>query len=132
MPPKRQPDLLSDVVPWRSVVAPGVIEHKDRWHTLQRTYAVRGPDLMGLALEVQGNLILQANTVLKRLGGKWMLQSEAQRVRVTALPPLPPETPLLVRLLDADHRARLLADPGIRETTYYLTLCWTPPPPSTQ
>ena len=32
--------------------------------------------------------MLQANEVLKRLGGRWMLQSEAQRSRVTALPPV--------------------------------------------
>src|SRR5215813_11703824 len=129
--PKRRPDRLSDMVPWRAVIAPGVILHKDRWQTLQRTYAVRGPDVMGLAREVQGSLILQANTVLKRLGGTWMLQSEAQRLRVTTLPQAPTPLPL-VRLLDEDHRTRLLADPGIRETTYYLTLCWTPPPPSTE
>jgi type IV secretion system protein VirB4 len=129
--PKRRPDRLSDMVPWRAVIAPGVILHKDRWQTLQRTYAVRGPDVMGLAREVQGSLILQANTVLKRLGGHWMLQSEAQRRRVTALPDIQTRFPL-VRLLDEDHRARLLADPGMRETTYSLTLCWTPPPPSTE
>src|SRR6266516_3418850 len=88
VPPKRKPDRLSDMVPWRAIIAPGVVVHKDRWQTLQRTYAVRGPDVMGLAREVQGSLILQANNVLKRLGGKWMLQSEAQRVQVTSLPPL--------------------------------------------
>jgi type IV secretion system protein VirB4 len=132
VPPKRKPDLLSDKVPWRAVVAPGVVLQKDRWQTLQRTYAARGPDVMGLAREVQGSLILQANNVLKKLGGKWMLHSEAQRVRVTDLPPLAADCPLVGRLLDADHRARLLADPGIRETTYALTLSWTPPPPSFQ
>jgi type IV secretion system protein VirB4 len=132
LPPKRTADLLSDRVPWRAVVAPGVVLQKDRWQTLQRTYAVRGPDVMGLAREVQGSLILQANNVLKRLGGKWLLHSEAQRVRVTELPPLPEDAPLVVRLLDAEHRARLLADPGMRETTYALTLSWTPPPPSFQ
>jgi type IV secretion system protein TrbE len=130
LPPKRKADLLADKMPWRGVVAPGIIVQKDRYGTLQRTYAVRGPDMMGLAREVQGSMILQANTVLKRLGGKWMLHSEAQRVRVQAFPALPPQTPLLVRLLDAAHRARLLADPGIRETAYYLTLCWTPQPPT--
>ena len=83
-----------DVVPWRAVVAPGVVLQKYR-HGLQRTYAVRGPDVMGLAREVQGSLILQANTVLKRLGGHWMLQSEAQRMRVTALPDLQPRFPLV-------------------------------------
>src|ERR671923_1359380 len=74
-----------DVVPWRAVVAPGVVLQKYR-HGLQRTYAVRGPDVMGETPEVQGALMLQANDVLKRLGGRWMLQSEAQRRRVTALP----------------------------------------------
>src|SRR6516165_1732973 len=130
--PKRAPDRVSDKVPWRAVIAPGVVLHKDRWQTLQRTYAVRGPDVMGLAREVQGAIIMQANNVFKKLGGKWLLHSEAQRVRVTALPPLPAATPPLVKLLDADYRARLLADPGVRETMYYLTLDWTPPPPSMQ
>ena len=81
------PTCLADIVPWRAIIAPGVVLQKDRWQTLQRTYAVRGPDVMGLAREVQGSLILQANTVLKRLGGKWMLHSEAQRMRVTTLAP---------------------------------------------
>src|SRR5438094_7576741 len=97
--PKRRWDHLSDMVPWRAVIAPGVVLQKDRWQTLQRTYAVRGPDVMGLAREVQGSLIMQANTVLKKLGGKWMLNSEAQRVRVTDLPPLA-ACPPIVRLLD--------------------------------
>src|ERR1043166_9467144 len=86
--PKRQADQLADMLPWRAIVAPGVVLQKDRWGTLQRTYAVRGPDVMGLAREVQGSLMLQANTVLKRLGGKWGLFSEAQRMRVQTLPAL--------------------------------------------
>src|SRR5438876_9989647 len=117
LPPKRRPDLLSDMLPWRAIIAPGVVLQKDRWQTLQRTYAARGPDVMGLAREVQGSLIMRANNVLKKLGGKWMLHSEAQRVRVMELPPLDDDCPSIVRLLDADHRDRLLADPGIRETT---------------
>src|SRR2546428_5115801 len=129
--PKPRWDHLSDRVPWRAVMAPGVVLQKDRWHTLQRTYAVRGPDVMGLAREVQGSLILHANTVLKHLGGKWMLQSEAQRMRVTTLPEVQSPLPL-VGLLAADHQARLLQSPGVRETSYFLTVCWTPPPPSTE
>jgi len=53
----------------------------------------------------------------KKLGGKWMLHSEAQRMRVTDLPALS-ACPPIVRLLDADHRTGLLQDPGIREKTY--------------
>ncbi len=82
------PAHLSDVVPWRSIIAPGVVLQKDR-HGLQRTYAMRGPDVQGETPEVQGALMLQANQVLKRLGGRWMLQSEAQRRRVTTLPEVP-------------------------------------------
>ncbi len=78
---RRMPAHMSDVVPWRAVLAPGVVLQKDR-HGLQRTYAMRGPDVMGETPEVQGALMLQANHVLKRLGGRWMLQSEAQRRRV--------------------------------------------------
>src|SRR5438309_3750576 len=80
--------FLSDVVPWRSLIAPGVVLQKDQ-HGLQRTYALRGPDVQGETHEVQGALMLQANEVLKRLGGRWMLQSEAQRRRVSDLPQHP-------------------------------------------
>src|SRR5438552_14543171 len=116
---------VSDVVPWRAVLAPGVVLQKDR-HGLQRTYAVRGPDVMGESPEVQGALMLQANQVLKRLGGRWMLQSEAQRRRVATLPVIAWGAPIPA-LLDQDRRQRLLLDPGSRETAYFLTLTWYPP-----
>src|SRR6266446_4548672 len=73
-PPGKSPAHMSDVVPWRAVVAPGVVLQKDQ-HGLQRTYALRGPDVQGETPEVQGAGMLQANEVLKRLGGRWMLQS---------------------------------------------------------
>src|SRR5438093_855438 len=124
------PAHVSDVVPWRAVLAPGVVLQKDR-HGLQRTYAVRGPDVMGETPEVQGALMLQANQVLKRLGGRWMLQSEAQRRRVARLPEVAWRYPVAA-LIAQEQRARLLQSPGSRETAYYLTLTWYPPPPSTR
>src|SRR5215831_2348663 len=98
IPRKRKPDLLSDEVPWRSMLLPGLLLQK--WqHGLQRSYAVRGPDLQGLSPEEQGALMLQANEVLKRIGGRWMLQSEAQRTKVTSLPR--PQRPYIVpKLID--------------------------------
>jgi type IV secretory pathway VirB4 component len=127
---RTKPDRVSDVVPWRSMLAPGVLLQKYR-HGLQRSYAVRGPDVMGESPEVQGALMLRANEVLKRLGGRWMLQSEAQRQRVTTLPPLAWPSPVLT-LLDQEQRQRLLVEPGSRETRYYLTLSWWPPTASTR
>jgi type IV secretory pathway VirB4 component len=132
VPQKRRPDKLSDKLPWRFVAAPGVICHKDQGHSLQRSYRVRGPDPVGLATEVQGIRMMQANNALKRLPGRWMLQSEAQRVPVLDLPGVPDDAPLLVRLLDRAYRQSLLAGPGVRETTYFHTLTWTPPSASTE
>src|SRR5919109_1177728 len=125
-----RPAHVSDVVPWRAVVAPGVVLQKYR-HGLQRTYAVRGPDVQGETPEVQGALMLQANEVLKRLGGRWMLQSEAQRRRVARLPAVAWRHPVAA-LMAEEQRQRLLETPGSRETAYYLTLTWYPPAPSTR
>jgi type IV secretory pathway VirB4 component len=122
------PAHVSDVVPWRAVLAPGVVLQKYR-HGLQRTYAMRGPDVMGETPEVQGALMLQASDVLKRLGGRWMLQSEAQRQRVPTLPQIPWRHPVAA-LIEQQQRQRLLVDPGSRATAYFLTLTWYPPAPS--
>src|SRR3989442_7980364 len=84
-PTGKSPAHMSDVVPWRAVLAPGVVLQKARYG-LQRTYALRGPDVQGETPEVQGALMLQANEVLKRLGGRGMLQSEAQPRRGAGLP----------------------------------------------
>src|SRR6266849_2552593 len=128
--PRRMPAHMSDIVPWRAVIAPGVVLQKDR-HGLQRTYTVRGPDVQGETPAVQGALMLQANDVLKRLGGRWMLQSEAQRRKVTTLPAHPWTHPIPA-LMDQERRQRLLVEPGTLETAYYLTLSWFPPAQSTQ
>src|SRR5713101_2562230 len=129
-PQGRRPAYMSDVVPWRAVLAPGVVLQKDR-HGLQRTYTVRGPDVQGETPEVQGALMLQANDVLKRLGGRWMLQSEAQRRRVVTLPESRWGHPVAT-LIDQERRQALLEEPGSLETAYFLTLTWYPPSPSTQ
>src|SRR5262245_39643736 len=125
IPPKRKADLLSDVVPWRNMLLPGLLLQKKQ-HGLQRSYRVRGPDLQGVSPEEQGALMLQANEVLKRLGGQWMLQAEAQRTKVPSLPTV--SWPLIVpALIDEEHRATLLGTPGSRDTRYFLTLSWVPP-----
>src|SRR5262249_18320622 len=125
-----QPAHLSDIVPWRALVAPGVVLQKERYG-LQRTYAVRGPDLQGETPEVQGALMLQANAVLKRLGGRWMLHSEAQRAPVPDVPVAAWTRPIPA-LIDQERREALLTTPGSRQTAYFLTLTWYPPSQSTR
>src|SRR6266853_1672075 len=101
---RRQPHCVSDVVPWRAALGRGVLLQKYR-HGLQRSYLVRGPDVQGETPEVQGALMLQANQVLKRLGGRWMLQSEAQRGRVTTLPAVTWRHPVAA-LMEQEQRQR--------------------------
>ena len=60
-----------------------------------------------------------------------MLQSEAQRGRVTTLPESTWRYPV-AGLIDQERRQALLTTPGSRETAYFLTLTWYPPPPSTR
>src|SRR6266542_6253598 len=97
---------LSDKIPWRMLAAPGVMLHKQT-NALQRTYALRGPDLSGEAKEVQGALMLQAIHVFKRLAGAWTIHSEAQRVRVTTYPESLWPHPTAA-LIDADRRHVIL------------------------
>ena len=124
------PHAVSDLVPWRMLAAPGVVLLKDQ-HALMRTYAVRGRDVMGEEPETIGARMLQANNVIKRLGGRWMLQSEAQRSRFAAYPHARWTHPIAAAI-DADREQALLVTPGARETRYYQTLTWHPPAPMVQ
>lgn len=118
---------LSDKVPWRMLATPGVILQK-RGHALQRTYWMRGPDLMGETPETQGSIMLAANNALKRLGGSWVLHSEVRRLRSQARLPGVGFHPVS-QWLDTRWQDHLQAPPGLRESHYYWTLTWRPPVP---
>jgi type IV secretion system protein VirB4 len=116
---------VSDMVPWRAGAAPGVMLCKPQ-HALLRTYAVRGLDMQGETKEAQGARLLQANNALKRLGGEWQIQSEAQRCSLTEYPQSDWPSPVAT-LVDHDRQRTMLHTPGSRETRYFLSLIWTPP-----
>jgi type IV secretion system protein VirB4 len=116
---------LSDVMPWRTFAAPGVLLHKQT-HALQRSYLIRGPDLSSEVREVQGALMLQANEVFKRLRGTWTVHCELQRAAFHAYESKPYWAEAQ-RLIDAERRRSLLEDPGSYESRYVLTLTWQPP-----
>ena len=123
--PRGQPDRVSDVMPWRSMIAPGVLLQKYR-HGLQRSYAVRGPDVMGESPEVQGALMLRANEVLKRLGGAGCSRVKRSGSGSPRCPTVAWPSPVLA-LLDQERRRGSWSEPGSRETRYYMTLSWWPP-----
>lgn len=126
----RQAKYISDLVPWQHLVAPGVLRNKDQ-HALMRAWHVRGRDLVGETPEAQGARMLQANDVLKRLGGKWLMHAEAQRTLVQTYPTTHWRFPV-AGLIDQQRRATVLDDPGARETRYYVTLTWQPPTQAVQ
>jgi len=121
---------LSDKIPWRALAVPGVMMHK-KTNALQRTYALRGPDLHNETEETQGAMMLAANNALMRLRGSFTIHSEAQRVRVTDYLDGQEFSPTS-QLLEAARREALMADPGLRETRYFLTMTWKPPSPIAQ
>jgi len=126
----RRASPMSSLVPWGHLIAPGVVLLKEAG-ALLRTYTVRGVDLAGEMPETQGMRMVQANNALKRLGGQWMLQAEAQRTPVRTYPATAWSHPVAA-LIDAQRREAILRTPGARETHYYLTLTWTPPLPARQ
>jgi type IV secretion system protein TrbE len=116
---------LSDKLPWRSIACPGVILHKTG--ALQRSYAVRGPDLSHEIQEAQGARMQEANMILMRLGGGWTLHGEMQRVRWRDYPAT--AWPNAVCAAVDEHRRRAMVDdPGSLDSIYFLTLTWQPPP----
>ena len=75
--------------------------------------------------------MLEANNVLKRLRGSWVMHAEAQRVPVTSYPETLWPHPV-AHLIDNERRQAILTEPGSLETFYFLTLTWQPPPGLTQ
>ncbi len=125
MPDRR----VSSVLPWRKVAIDGVILHKER-RALQRTYRVRGLPAQGVPKEQIGANMEQANRVLMRWGGDWVVHAEAQRVGVTTSQTNTLTHPV-AGLLDTTWRKAVLLGtdgcPRTWETHYYLTLTWFPP-----
>ena len=85
---KKNPDRLSDHLPWAMLVAPGVVFNKNG--SFQTTFAFRGPDLESAT---EAELVItssQINNTFKRLTGGWALYADAHRRRAGELSGVPP------------------------------------------
>src|ERR1700722_2709526 len=74
---KRNPDRLSDHLPWAMLVAPGIVFNKNG--SFQSSFKFRGPDLDSAT---QAELVIvsaQINNALKRLAGGWALYADTHR-----------------------------------------------------
>ena len=81
---KKQPDRLSDLLPWAGIVAPSVVLNKDG--SLQSTLCFRGPDLDSATEAELIHSSAQINNVFRRLGSGWALFFEAQRLEALSYP----------------------------------------------
>jgi type IV secretion/conjugal transfer VirB4 family ATPase len=116
---------LADWLPWAGLVAPGIVLNKDG--SFQRTLTFRGPDLDSSTPSELIGASRRLDNALKRFGSGWCLHMEARRAP-TSLYPESPWPDALSWLIDAE-RAQDFASAGARyESSYYLTLCWLPPP----
>jgi type IV secretion system protein VirB4 len=121
---KKNPDRLSDHLPWAMLVVPGVIFNKNG--SFQTTFAFRGPDLDSATAAELVITSSQINNTFKRLTGGWALYADAHRRGDASYPDCSwPDA--LTHLLDEERRL-LFQGNHYYDSRRYLTLVYLPPP----
>ena len=120
---RKNPDRLSDLLPWAALVGPGVILNKDG--SFQKTLQFRGPDLDSATETELVSVSSRFNNALKRLGSGWAIFAEAQR-EISCIYPWSDFPDRLSGMIDEERR-RGFADNDHFESSYYLTLVYLPP-----
>lgn len=120
---RKNPDRLSDLLPWAALVAPGVILNKDG--SFQRSVRYRGPDLDSATESELMATAARVNNAFKRFGSHWAIFAESQRVIADQYPEASFRDPLAA-LIDAERRTFFM-DQTHFENFCYLTLVYLPP-----
>lgn len=121
---RRNPDRVSDLLPWAALIAPGVVLNKDG--SFQRSISFRGPDLDSAT---EAELVATAsriNNAFKRLGSGWAIFLEAQRALSDWYPEATFTNPIAF-LIDEERRSFFQTLEHF-ESHYFLTLVYLPPP----
>ncbi len=116
--------LLSDFLPWAALIGDGIVLNKDG--SLQRTAQFRGPDLDSATPAELVATTARLNSALRRLGSRWAVFVEAQRVPACDYPLSQFPDPVSA-LVDAERRAQFEEASSHFESRYFLTLTWMPP-----
>ena len=120
---RKNPDRLSDLLPWAALVAPGIVLNKDG--SFQRTASFRGPDLDSATEAELVATASRVNNALKRLGSGWAVFVEAQRAVSDQYPEASFENPIAF-LIDEERRCHFQTREHF-ESHYFLTLVCLPP-----
>ncbi|MEL6997567.1 MAG: conjugal transfer protein TrbE [Pseudomonadota bacterium] len=115
---------LADYLPWAALVDEGVVLNKDG--SFQRTAQFRGPDLDSATPAELVATAARLNSAFRRLGSKWAIFVEAQRVPSHDYPLSEFPDPVSA-LVDAERRAQFEEVSAHFESRYFLTLAWMPP-----
>lgn len=120
---RKNPDRLSDLLPWAALVGPGVILNKDG--SFQKTLKFRGPDLDSATETELVSVSSRFNNVFKRLGSGWAIFGEARRELSLMYPQS--DFPDQVSFLIDEERRTSFEQNDHFESSYYLTLVYLPP-----
>ncbi len=120
---QRNPNKLSDYLPWAAFVGPGVILNKDG--SFQKSYAFRGPDLESATQAELVSITRRLNNAKKRLPGGWCIYTEAQRIKSQDYPNS--EFPDLVTAMIDQERREYFSGGNHYESLYFFTLVFLPP-----
>lgn len=120
---RKNPDRLTDVLPWAAMVASDTILNKDG--SFQSTIAYRGPDLDSSTEEELVVKAAHVNNVLRRLGTGWAILAEAQRNVSNIYPDSTFPDPISA-LIDYERKDAFEANRHF-ESGYYFTLTYLPP-----
>ena len=115
---------LSDFLPWAALIDQGLVLNKDG--SLQRTAKFRGPDLDS---SVSSELIAvsqRLNSAFRRLGDRWAVFIEAQRLPAGTYPESTFADPASA-LVDAERKAAFETTDAHFESFYYLTFLYLTP-----
>ena len=115
---------LADYLPWAALIGPGVILNKDG--SIQRTAAIRGPDLDSATPAELVATAGRLNSALRRLGSSWAIFFEAQRIPAQDYPSSAYPDPASA-LVDLERREQFAEEGAQFESAYFLTRQWMPP-----
>src|SRR5580658_3557440 len=120
---KKNPDRLSDHLPWGLLVAPGIVFNKNG--SFQTTFCFRGPDLDSATESELVITTAQINNTLKRFTGGWAIYADSHRRRDSSYAEARWPDPL-THLLDEERRLKFQSDRYF-DSTRHLTLIYLPP-----
>jgi len=120
---RRNPQRLSDHLPWALLLDRGLILNKDG--SFQTTIRFRGPDVeSSTPYELMADRA-RLNNALRRFGSGWCLLVDSTRRPAHVQPPNTFPNPIAQRIEDERHQT-LAESPGF-ESAYHLTLTFLPP-----